>query len=433
MVIENITKSLLVKVASVISNVLLVPITIGYLSPAAFGVWMTISSIMAWLSVMDIGLGHGLKNKVTELTVLGNRDLAREQVGGVFYVYGLITIIVVPIISILVYCISIKSALNADIASEVELKLVVFISAVSSVVLFSLRSVGLLYSALQKTWINDLCQGLGSITSLIGVFILVKFDGSRSILHLSIAYAVLPIVVYLLAGLHLFTIEAPDLLPKIKDMKLCQAKEAVQMGLKFFLLQMIGLVLFSTTTIIVAHVGNSIDVACYNVASRLISPFGQAFNIFISPLWPAFAAAQRAGDLAWIRSVIKKMRKAWLLSIPVYVGIVLASGTIYSIWIGKSLTVPFAVTAWVSVYYLANSYMGIHVSYLNGVGKLKLQITLGLVLVLGFALLSVMMSQIYGYVGVIICSSVICVIYALVMGYQVSKITDGTAGGVWNE
>ncbi|MBQ4462529.1 MAG: hypothetical protein II908_12010, partial [Bacteroidaceae bacterium] len=63
---KNILISLLMKGVSIAVSFALVPLTIGYVSPELYGVWLTLSSIMTGLSFMDIGFSQGLKNKLTE-------------------------------------------------------------------------------------------------------------------------------------------------------------------------------------------------------------------------------------------------------------------------------------------------------------------------------------------------------------------------------
>ena len=61
---KNIFISLFLKGGSVIITFLLVPITINYIDSVQYGIWLTISSMIYWISVFDIGIGNGLKNEI---------------------------------------------------------------------------------------------------------------------------------------------------------------------------------------------------------------------------------------------------------------------------------------------------------------------------------------------------------------------------------
>ena len=54
---KNIVLSFLFKGISIIVSLVIVPLTLNYLNPTEYGVWLTLSSIMTWINLFDIGLG----------------------------------------------------------------------------------------------------------------------------------------------------------------------------------------------------------------------------------------------------------------------------------------------------------------------------------------------------------------------------------------
>ena len=66
------------KFGSILSNFLLIPITINYVSSPIYGIWMTLYSIISWLSIFDIGLGNGMRNYLTEAVSKGNYKEAQS-------------------------------------------------------------------------------------------------------------------------------------------------------------------------------------------------------------------------------------------------------------------------------------------------------------------------------------------------------------------
>ena len=61
---KNIAASFVVKGLSVMINLALVPLTINYVNPSQYGIWLTLSSIIAWFSFFDVGFGNGLRNRL---------------------------------------------------------------------------------------------------------------------------------------------------------------------------------------------------------------------------------------------------------------------------------------------------------------------------------------------------------------------------------
>src|SRR5829696_5056165 len=83
---RNIYVSFLAKGGSVALNLALVPLTIDYVNPMQYGVWLTLSSIIAWFGFFDIGLGNGLRNKLTEAITIGDNELGRKYVSTTYLV-----------------------------------------------------------------------------------------------------------------------------------------------------------------------------------------------------------------------------------------------------------------------------------------------------------------------------------------------------------
>ena len=46
---KNIAVSLVLKCISILVSLQVVPLTIGYVNPTKYGIWLTLSSIIAWL------------------------------------------------------------------------------------------------------------------------------------------------------------------------------------------------------------------------------------------------------------------------------------------------------------------------------------------------------------------------------------------------
>lgn len=64
---KNIIQGAGVRGISILTSLLLVPMTIGYISSELYGIWLTLYSVIQWLSFFDIGFGNGLRNKLERL------------------------------------------------------------------------------------------------------------------------------------------------------------------------------------------------------------------------------------------------------------------------------------------------------------------------------------------------------------------------------
>ena len=51
----NVLYGFAIKGCSILLSLLLVPLTIGYINSELYGIWLTLSSVIHWISFFDIG------------------------------------------------------------------------------------------------------------------------------------------------------------------------------------------------------------------------------------------------------------------------------------------------------------------------------------------------------------------------------------------
>jgi len=71
----QVRNSFIYKFLAIVLSYLSIPLMIKYLGNVQYGIWSTLLSIMSWISLFDIGIGNGLRNKVSE-------SLGKEKVKG---------------------------------------------------------------------------------------------------------------------------------------------------------------------------------------------------------------------------------------------------------------------------------------------------------------------------------------------------------------
>jgi len=69
---KNILLGLIFKACSVVLNLVLVPLIMTFLGKIEYGVWITVFSITNWIFTLDMGIGHGLRNKLTKAITLND-------------------------------------------------------------------------------------------------------------------------------------------------------------------------------------------------------------------------------------------------------------------------------------------------------------------------------------------------------------------------
>ena len=87
---KNILESILIKGGSVMISLIMVPLTINYINPSRYGIWLTISSIVGWVSFFDIGLTQGLRNKFAGAKARGDDEQAQMYVSTTYALLGIV-------------------------------------------------------------------------------------------------------------------------------------------------------------------------------------------------------------------------------------------------------------------------------------------------------------------------------------------------------
>ena len=84
---KNVIASFVLNGGSILISFVLVPMTLGYLNEYEYGVWLTLNSILSWIYIFDIGLGNGLRNRLTEALARNDFKSAKIYVSTSFFLH----------------------------------------------------------------------------------------------------------------------------------------------------------------------------------------------------------------------------------------------------------------------------------------------------------------------------------------------------------
>ncbi|RKN79760.1 lipopolysaccharide biosynthesis protein [Ulvibacterium marinum] len=435
---KNITKhiswSVLYKIGSVISNFLLVPLTINHLSLNSYGIWLTISSFIAWFSFLDIGLENGLRNKFAEAQVEGNVQKARALVSSGYFTIGTISLVLVTCFFFISQYIDWYEVFNTSPMEEEGLELLIPLL----ITLFGLQLVAKLITAIykgdQKHSIQDKIQFITQIFSLICIWILIQIDRSSLIVY-ALVFSSLPLLVLLLVNLYAFRTRYRRFLPSTKLWKRKYLKEITSLGFNFFIIQIATVVLFSTDNFIITQLFSPKEVVPYNVTYKYFSIIIIAYTILTTPYWSAFTEAYASGDFNWIKNSVRNIQRIWLIIPVALVIMILMSDWFYEVWVGNQVHVPKHLSISMAFFVAILSFNMVYVSFINGIGKLRLQLLSSIFVMLINIPLSIYFGKYLGFgtTGVILATCFCLLITLVLWPIQYSKLINSTAKGIWNK
>jgi O-antigen/teichoic acid export membrane protein len=429
---KNILASFLIKGLSIAISLIFVPLTINYINASRYGIWLTLSSIVTWFSFFDGGFGNGLRNKFAEAKAKGQDELARIYISTTYA----ILIIIIGIVLIIFLCINPvlnwAKILNTEPDMAAELSLLALIVFVFFCLRFVFQLITTVLTANQEPAKASFFNFLGSLFSLIIIFILTKTT-SGNLIYLGIALSITPVLVFAGSSLWFYRHSYKKYAPSFKYVKFGYVRNLMTLGIKFFIIQIAALVLFNTNNIIITQLFGPEQVTTFNVSFKLFSIVTMIFSIIATPLWSAFTDAYVKDDFKWIKSILLKMRKIWYLLIIFTVLILLSSPVLYKWWVGNKVQVPFALSVAMASYVIVYIWQTIHVFFLNGIGKIKLQLYLVVFSALINIPVAVILGKKLGLVGITLTSTLLFIIMGILFSIQARKILNRTAVNIWNK
>jgi len=370
---KNILASVIIKGLSVAISLVLVPLTINYVNPSRFGIWLTLSSIVVWLGFFDIGLTQGLRNKFAEAKVSGDDSIAQVYVSTT---YALLVIIFTSIWLLFLICnnfLNWSSILNVSESMKSEVSTLAVIVFTYFCLSFVLKVITTILLADQKPAKSSFIDLIGQMASLIIILILVKTT-EGSLIKLGIALCISPILVLLGANLFFFKGIYKKYRPAISKVQFAYAKSLFNLGLVFFLIQFAGIVQYQTANIIIARNFGTTDVTSYNIVFKYFGLLNMVFAIFLTPFWSASTEAYKKNDIQWIRNGIKKYNQLNLLLILAGAFMLVFSNTVYRLWLGEGkVNIAFTLSLWGFLYFNVIMFGAKYVNFLNGISALRIQ------------------------------------------------------------
>lgn len=430
---SNIIAGLFLKGGGMLISLLLVPLTIDYLSKSTYGTWLTISSIVTMMTLMDIGVGNGLRNKFSEAVAEKNYTLAQGYVSTAYFVFGLIQGTIIVIFCLINNYIPWQKILNSHIdISALTTAISIIVVTVSMKMLLDI----LLYVALalQESKIVNLLAFISNLLILVGVYLLTLYTKQNLIL-LSIISGVGPLAVMIFVTLIMYNGRFRLYRPTFKTVNLSHARDIMSLGYKFFIIQIAVIVIFYSDNLIITRLFGPTEVAVYNIAYKYFNIANILFSIVLTPYWSAFTEARVKNDVDWMVSTFTHLKKIWMIFTFIIIVMILMSDIAYHLWIGDRVIVPFLLSINMGIFSIIFCWSSIAVSIINGSGKVQMQLIYSSVGALFNIPLAIYLGEKLnmGSAGVIVATNITLVSGAVLGAVQAKKLLKNEAKGIWNK
>lgn len=433
-VVRSSAVSFVAKFFTVILALVTMPLVYNALDKYQFGVYATLTSIIAWIDMFDFGITQGLRNRLTEARVADDVSRGKKLISTAYCLLAFIAGTIFILYFIFLPKINWQAILNAEEIERGLLDEMALCVVACFLIRFVASVINKIYYACQKAYMVDVTQLIGKIFYLISVLILLKIDGI-TLFNVAVIQSAISALVPIIASLYFFGFVERKYSPSFKSIDFHVTNEILGLGWQFFVIQLALLVIHSGNNLLISQFVDPASVPAYSLSYQLFSYALLAYTIIITPLWSAYTEAWKMGRVDWIKNTMNRMKMIFACFTVGSVLLAFASPLVFRIWIGPKADVPVIMAMAVATMVLLDMWIRIFDFFINGVGKIRVQMIVNIVM----ACVNIPLAYVFavvcnmGAIGVVIASIISYGVSAVVSPLQAKMILNGSAKGIWNK
>lgn len=361
--------STLCKPISMVISYLYIPLVLKFLGIEKYGIWSTILTILSWISYFDIGIGNGLRNKLTE-SLSTNDGKSRKLVSSAYAFIAVIMTAVALIFSFIASIIDWERVFGISGCDE-NLAQVVIISVIFVSINFILSICKNVLYSLQKAANVSVMELMVQLFNFTGVLFAIRFlEGN--LFAMAVIYGFSMLLVNLVTSIYLYQ-KNRSVKPAVKYIDLQIGKNITNVGIQFFIIQICALVLFTTDSLLISFLYGASDVTPYNTVNKLFNVIIGVYAALITPVWSAVTKANAEQKFDILISLISKLYKIIGVFSAFAIILSLVFRPISKVWLGVELDYSTSLIICGFIYCILNMWTNMHGALANGLGILREQ------------------------------------------------------------
>ncbi len=364
------------KPAAMFLSYIYVPIVLEYLGVEKYGVWSVILTIISWIGYFDIGIGNGLRNRLTEAIQDKSNAKAKKMISSAYAISIIVMTLLSLIFVIVAQFIDWHFILGVTSFNE-SLKLIVIESVLLIAINFVFNLCIYVFYALQAASFVSFMQLLAMGINLIGV-LLVRNVFQANLTVLAFIYGFSFVIVNMVGGFILYS-KHKEFAPNIKEIDLTVGKDIISLGFKFFVIQICAMILFATDSVIISVLYGASDVTPYSTVNKLYIVVSSIYIAFLSPIWSSVTKDKTLRNISNIKRTTLKML---VLLIPFVILAVLLFFTFRPVsfwWLKKELLYSDMLLFFGMLYCLLNMWCSAFASVLNGMEVMRASVIIAVI------------------------------------------------------
>ena len=361
--------NVIVKPLAMLISFMYTPVLLNFLGDEQYGVWVTILSIINWIYSFDIGIGNGLRNILVRDIVKQDKKSINQDMSTAYISLFLLTAIIFIVSVVVGYFIDWNKVLNTSIFVDSTL-LISFLFICINFVLSLYKNA---YFALQESEKVAISGVEIQIINFILVYGISKVSNNSQIIIMSYVFGISSLLVNIWYSVKLWY-KNPHMRPQIKGYKKTKLNEICTIGIQFFVIQIAGIILFTTDNLLISHIYTPTSVTSYSTVNKVFSAIFSVFMAALAPMWSRFTLEKENNNYSWMKNTIGKLLLLWLIFSIGTLIIVPMYPWLSNLWLRKELQYDAGIVIVMAIYFIVYMYSGIFSTVINGLGDIKIQL-----------------------------------------------------------
>lgn len=397
------------RLVQVACTLLIMPLTLGALGPARFGVWGAVASL-AWMGgLLDLGTGSALVTLVARSLARNRVDEARTHLTGALTIGSCLACLLLGL-AFTAWLVGVGVGGSRGNSAPY---LIAFAGLALNVPLSSANNV---WMALQKGYISGFWELVQTVLTTLGLFCAAAFTHDVRV-YVAVVYAGL-VLANLGSLMHLFLLQ-PELRPQRLPESLASIREVAGSGILFFILNITAGLSFMLDNVLALQLLGPEASARMTIAMRICMTAIGMLMALSQPLWPAFTDAAHTADRRWIRKTL--LRGSALLASATVAGsavLILFGQPLLRLWLHTNLGIGQPLLWAISVWVLVQALGRVPNLLLNALALIRFQIAVTAIATLVAWALKFALAPWLGVAGIL-------------WGTSVTALLIGIPAGIW--
>ncbi|MDH3615850.1 MAG: oligosaccharide flippase family protein, partial [Gammaproteobacteria bacterium] len=338
------------KAAALAAMLISVPLTLSYLGPERFGLWMAITAVISMLGFADFGLSNGIMNAVSHASGRNDLRTIHQSVSNGFIMLAAIGLSILLLFVIAYRHVPWPAVFNVSSATAaLESGRVVFVLVICFIATLPLGATQKIQLGLQQGYWGNLWEALGSVSGLLGIVVAIQLEAGLQ--WVALAMAGMPLVFRAVNTLVFFGFQETALRPHFRHFDFSVTRRLIRTGFLFFVLQLAVIVGFQSDNIIIARILGVEAVAAYDIALKLSTLPAMFIGLVVVAQWPAYGEALTRGDSDWIRrTFIRTIKLSLMFAVPFALVLLAWGDTLIRVWAGPEVVPSMALLVGMSIW-----------------------------------------------------------------------------------